>query len=180
MNLKHYSVTRPVTILAAGLAFLSANAATTDQPTQAYEMRAYLGWPGSGRELVAGRYSDAINAARKHRRKNGEIGLLANTNLCVAYTVTHRFEEADKACSKALTLAHSDNAGHRFRGLESATAESVALSNRGVLHAVRGNELQATTDFRRAARMNRSWNGPAQNLAYLGQGKVARIEITAR
>ena len=77
--------------------------------------------------------------------------LIGATNLCVAYTLTGAFKEAAKACDRALTLARTfDPPTARGIALDSPSAR--ALSNRGVLRALRGDAVGAMSDLRAAGK----------------------------
>jgi hypothetical protein len=138
-------------------------------------MGSYSNAPG-GKAIEAGNYDAAIVLASiPIARHDLEGALIAETNLCVAYTVKRELDRAYEACAKALTLARRvDNAtAARFRS--AATAR--ALTNRGVLRAVSGDTLGAAADFREAARSSGNWTAPSRNLAYLESSPTHRVAL---
>lgn len=137
-----------------------------------YEMNIYLGGAGSD-DLLAGRYEEAVEKAASVRAEDRYDGLAAVTNLCVAYTVTRRFDDAEQACRAAVREARTLEIvpGSRFPRRDD-TAK--ALSNLGVLTAVRGDVTEATARFQQAARID-AWEGALRNLAYIESGTIERI-----
>ncbi len=140
---------------------LAASAAAAEESR--YEMAFYLERPG-GAEIAARDYDAAIETAERHRSLGSADALVAATNLCVAYTVRREFAAAERNCDRAVDLARRDD---RASLLRRATATAKALNNRGVLRAVRGNGLGASTDFRRAAARAGTWQAPERNLLAL-------------
>jgi Flp pilus assembly protein TadD len=132
-----------------------------------YEMTFYDARPG-GAEIVSGDYDAAIAAARRGQALDADSRLVAATNLCVAYTVQRAFAEAEKSCGYAVNLAITADRRPRLRRGESAGAK--ALSNRGVLRALRGDAERAFADFRRAALNAPAWGVPERNSQALGNG----------
>ena len=131
-----------------------------------FELGYYEDWPG-GKELAAHDYAAAIAAAsRSGSSADPLIALIGSTNLCVAYTKTGAFKEASKACDAAVTLARSVDSP-LVRSLSRDSATSRALSNRGVLRALRGDAARATSDLRAAQKSFGSSEVPARNLAHL-------------
>jgi hypothetical protein len=157
-----------------GFAAFSVASVASAASAAALEMGSYSNAPG-GAEIEAGDFDAAIvSASNPSWRKGVEGALIAETNLCVAYTVKRELEGAFAACEKALTLARRvDKAtGARFR--ESAAAR--ALTNRGVLRAVTGDSAGAADDFREAARSSK-WAAPSRNLAYLESSPTHRLAM---
>ncbi len=141
---------------------------------RAFEMKAYVDYPG-GRDLIAGNYAKAMQAAKRDTDRTGDAGMIANTNLCVAFTKSRRFAEAEAACNRAVTLAERSgvSAPRLQYGNVNRRYVAIALSNRGVFRAVSGDPRAATQDFREAASIARAGADlPRRNLAYL-QGTTA-------
>lgn len=149
-----------------GMAALATTRAGAAEP---FEMVSYANAPG-GAEIAAGDYDAAIAAASSRLwRLNTESELIANTNLCVAYTVKGEFDAAEKACADALSVAKSVDRAGRTSGRRMTTGEATAraLTNRGVLHAMAGDGLLAAADFEEAMRMSGAWTVPGRNLEQL-------------
>ena len=95
-------------------------------------------------ELVHGQYDRAITlleiAASKSNRTNRDFGAITN-NLCVAYTRTADFARAQSHCNRAVDFAYPPG---------------LALNNRGVLLALRGDIVAAAADFEAAKRRRES------------------------
>lgn len=159
-------------LLLSGLLTSSALLAPFSPAVAAYEMEAYTNWPG-GKEIVAGDYGAAIDKAASSAHASSWVGLVATTNLCVAHTVRRELTAASAACERAVELAKREDAavGSRF-ARTSATAK--ALTNRGVLRAVRGDADGAAGDFRKAVAL-RGTEAPARNLAYLESLPPSRL-----
>jgi hypothetical protein len=136
-------------------------------------MMSYSNSPG-GEQIAARDYDGAIARTSRRSWLDETTALVATTNLCVAHTVKRELTEADVACSKALSLARSADAGThgKFRR-DSATAK--ALLNRGVLRAVGGDALGAASDFRAAAGMRAVGDSAARNLAALEASPARRV-----
>jgi hypothetical protein len=139
---------------------LGANAA------EKYEMHAYTNRP-SGPDVIAGDYDQAIAAATSLSASPDLIDrLVANTNLCVAYTLTAVFDKAVPACDDALVLAKRAD-GPSSGTIHESTATMKALTNRGVLRALSGDSIGAARDFRKAVAMAGRSETPRENLEHL-------------
>lgn len=163
----------------AGGALAAATPALAEEPS--YQMSAYWDRPG-GPEVLAGDYAAAIAAASARAASTDSIAnLVAATNLCVAYTMKASLDAASTACDRAVQLATAvDTVG--IRGVRVMAATSRALSNRGVLRALKGDWTGAVQDFRRAADLSGHWSAPGRNLARLETTpayRLARAEASA-
>lgn len=158
--------------LAAGLvAAIVAGPALGAERAPAYTMTvihdAYF-----GKKVLSGDYRDAIDRIRANGDRPA-ASFEAHTNLCVAYVKSGEIDRAESACNAAVNAAHkqaeranrfvSSYEGERWREFE-----AVALSNRGVLHAVAGEPELARLDFSRALELRTSIDAPGSNLARLG------------
>jgi hypothetical protein len=157
--------------LAANCALSGAHADGTS-----FELRYYANSPG-GSELAAHDYAAAISAAfGAGAAVDAFTALIGATNLCVAYTKTGAFKEASKSCDAAVALARrADTPSARGIARESATAH--ALSNRGVLRALRGDAAGAVSDLRAAGKSIGSSQVPARNLAHLESSSAYRERL---
>jgi Flp pilus assembly protein TadD len=165
------------TIAATAMALVSSSG-LAQAPERLYEMKTYVDFP-AGRDVIAGNYAKAIKAAGRSADRRGETGMIANTSLCVAFTKTGRFADAENACTRAVSLAERSGRrpslwlySHASRQQDIATA----LSNRGVLHAVSGNAAAAARDFREAARLVRA-DAPRHNLARLEASMAENVAM---
>lgn len=141
-----------------------------------FELRYYANQPG-GNELAAHDYAAVIAAASWAERAGDPLtALIGSTNLCVAYTMTGALKRASKSCDAAVTLARQFDApaAHKLTP-DSATAR--ALSNRGVLRALRGDLLGAVSDLRAAGKGVGSSPLPTRNLAHLESSPVYRERV---
>lgn len=127
-----------------------------------------------GEDVVAGNYETAIRGILESRKAHPR-GFEAQTNLCVAYTHSGEFKEADKSCDAALValerrIRHSKGPG--FAPFQSRRVYekylAVALSNRGVLRAISGEPALARKDFVRASSLTFGLDVADANLAKLG------------
>lgn len=99
-----------------------------------------------GDHVLAGDYGTAI-ARLSGRSRRFE----ARTNLCVAYALSGELEAADRACADALAISERrarDGQASQQRAEHRDLA--IALSNHGVVRAMRGDLLGALANFARA------------------------------
>ena len=155
---------------------LATSAVAADDRQGTFEMTAIRD-AAFGGKVVAGKHDEAIEKIRSHRTRQSER-FYANTNLCVAYTVSRAFAEAEKACDDALAdmtpasralPAEKERMIRRFRAL--------ALSNRGVLRAITGDERSAREDFTAALALEVSLSAPERNLARLEARAAERVTM---
>lgn len=158
--------------LAAVLLGLLAGAPAAADVPGAFEMTV-IEDAAQGASIAAGDYDAAIE--RLERRDVGPGSRLHSltrfhvlTNLCVAHTLSGNREQASRACDDALHTIRAGVSGlpaHSLRVRSRYT--SMALSNRGVLHAVAGDFDAARRDFETADRLSRGLSAPTRNLARL-------------
>ncbi len=129
-----------------------------------------------GNKIMAGNYAQAIE---KINQKAGRYDAFSKgTNLCVAYTKSGELELAEEACEAAVVAAgeaKQKRAGGVLAGAVSFDRDrnlAIALSNRGVLRAVKGQDEQAREDFDAALALNARLSAPKVNLARLGSGET--------
>ncbi len=100
-----------------------------------------------GRSVVHGRYDQAIRRLESARPRYFR-DYAATINLCVAYTMTARFEAASGACDSAIAIGHRGAESRSSFSRDAAARDlALALSNRGVLRAVSGDDDGAAEDF---------------------------------
>jgi hypothetical protein len=158
--------------VAANCAWLLARADATS-----FELGYYTNWPG-GEELAAHDYVAAIAAASKVSVNVETTTALAGaTNLCVGYTMTRAFKEAAKSCDDAVALARSFDSP-TVRSALATDATSRALSNRGVMRALRGDAAGAAVDLQAAARAaGGAQAAPTRNLGRLESSSGYRDRV---
>jgi len=162
-----------------GLLLLVASATAQAESAQpsAYVMVVYSD-VAHGEKVLSGAPEEVI--AKLSRKKTRRLGILAvQVNLCVAYTKTKQLEQAHKACDAAITasqkearrLERSEIFGRRTT-LVAETGRAIALTNRGVLHAISGESEQARTLFELAMSLESENQSASTNLDLL-ERKVA-------
>lgn len=132
-----------------------------------------------GSSVVKGDYEKAV--ARITGRRVALNPFAGFTNLCVAYAKIGKIDEADDACDTALAIVRDPNWEHRsgvMTGYGERTRRkylALALSNRGVLHAIRGDESAAEQSFGEAIKLDQRNTAPRVNLARLEAGIPASV-----
>ncbi|MDJ0699386.1 MAG: hypothetical protein QNJ07_05975 [Woeseiaceae bacterium] len=140
----------------AGLVVMSGSASAEDNKS-AYSMAVIID-AAEGRDVRKGKYEQAIAKLTEAKRNRTDDEFARSTNLCVAYTKTGELEKAEIACDQAVML-YADN---RF---EPERYRALALSNRGVLRAVKGDVELARADFEAATEIYRLGRFTKDNLA---------------
>lgn len=114
-------------------------------------------------------------------RKQHKDRLSNQTNLCVAYVKTKQISKAAEACDSAISASESE--ARRLRRTEpfgrrsgriADTGRAIALTNRGVVHALVGETDQARTMFEKAMQLDSTEDSAAGNLARLDLRTAAR------
>jgi hypothetical protein len=113
-------------------------------------MSIYLDTPGA-ESLLAGDYKSAIRKIESRRPSDNMGSTEAATNLCVAYTLSHQWDEAKSKCDGAVIGAGASDADdvfdfHGGRNRRLATA----YSNRAVFNWLRNDRRRAVADVTRA------------------------------
>lgn len=157
---------------AAGL-LLAVSTHLANADTQQPYVMTVIADKAEGRKVIAGDYAEAIAeiTAPEARQRNS---FAVSNNLCVAYTKANDLSSAGQACADALrasrTVANAWYESDRKRG-----DRALALSNRGVIRAIRGDLDGARSDFERAVRLNDSLTAAADNLARLERQKTQTV-----
>lgn len=132
-----------------------------------------------GARVVKGDYAKAI--AKITGRRVTLNPFAEFTNLCVAYAKSGKIDAADDACDTALAIIR-DPDWERRSGVMTGYGEqarrkylALALSNRGVLHAIRGDESAAEQSFDEAIKLDQRNTAPRVNLARLEAGIPASV-----
>jgi tetratricopeptide (TPR) repeat protein len=103
----------------------------------AYEVQVLTGSGSESKALEDGNYEVAIKRLERRTQHNSPATDIQLTNLCTAYVVTGRFDQARDVCDRAVE-ADGDYVG-------------TAFNSRAVLNAVTGDYIAALDDFERAA-----------------------------
>ena len=120
--------------------------------------------------LIMRKKYDVAIARLERRDRRGLQGFYTATNLCVAYIKTTALDNAERICTDAVDSIEAVLAA-RSRVDSGAELTSIrrylalALSNRGVMHAVTGRDAEAQADFEAARDIESRLEEPAINLA---------------
>jgi Flp pilus assembly protein TadD len=136
-----------------------AHEVATEPRASGYQMAAVID-RARGNVVLAGDYGKAIEDLGGESGKRFE----ASTNLCVAYTMTGNLEKADSECAAALELSEKSAVRRDI---------AVALSNLGVVKAVRGDLGGARKDFNRALEINAGLRQASENLQLLHEANAS-------
>jgi hypothetical protein len=133
-----------------------------DETAGGYEM-SYIANQAHGNHVAEGRYQRVIDglAGTSHDP------IVKYLNLCVAQTMASRYPDARRSCNRAVELSEgaARSAPDDLRDEHHANW-AVALSNRGVLRAIRGQQ-GAEDDFRQAIELQAQSEVAGRNLARL-------------
>lgn len=154
---------------------LACTPAWSDPGTLKYTMTV-LRDTAYGVKIMEQDYEQAID---KINQRSGRYDKFSKgTNLCVAYTKSGELDLADEACNAAVVAASNAKLDRPSGAFSNAVYEArlrnlaIALSNRGVLHAVTGKSEKARDDFDAALALETRLAAPKVNLARLGSGKT--------
>ena len=150
----------------------AVSAQAEEQSTNGYIMTVYSNM-AHGRTILDGSEKKAIS---KLARDNGARVryLEGQINLCVAYTKTRQVRKATEACDAAIEQSLNDakrikrsSSFGRYAVQIANTGRAIALTNRGVLHAIAGEEAQARAKFESAMELQSTEQSARENLALL-------------
>ena len=115
-----------------------------------------------GRKVVYGSYDRAIALLESKATHRDQFA--KSTNLCVAYAKSKMLNEATVECEAAVAMlqAKQQHIAVREEKRRVHADLAVALSNRGVLHAVSGDKALAKRDFERAIELDASKRSTAE------------------
>lgn len=137
------------TMCALSLA-VACTPAWSDTGKPNYEM-AFFTDSAQGSTILRGRYDQAIE--KINTKVDAGRDLHVKTNLCVAYTKSGNIGAAEVACEEAVVAAKTFRKVRRSELSYETPAQArarymaIALSNRGVLNAVKGDLKAARADF---------------------------------
>ena len=130
-----------------------------------------------GRQVLQGKYEDAIRNIKPSQR-GAYARYYAANNLCVAYVMTRNIDAAATACNDAITAIRGivDRQPGTAKRSDIARTQrkflAMALSNRGVLNAISGDEERARKDFTQALALEAGLPAPASNMARLSSADL--------
>lgn len=121
-----------------------------------------------GQTFLSGEYEKGIAKIQSYIARRAE-SFAAKNNLCVAYTLTGKFDQAAPACEAAISKSKQNGRQENspLNPYDDSRDLALAYSNRGVLRAVSGDIEGAIQDFEYAAEVNTDLVAAAENLAYL-------------
>lgn len=135
-------------LVAIGFAMVASTAIADDAPK--FTMTVFED-VALGADIIAGHYDKAIDAASVDMSKNDVIRI--ESNLCVAYAKTGEIERAERACDAAIAAIRAKKSFYRYRLSDESAGHArkrfmaIALSNRSVINAVKGDYAAARKDL---------------------------------
>lgn len=171
---RHKALEASRKLTATILLLVSASALAEQASPSAYQM-AVIKDEAYGRVLLSGDYGQGIAKISSYSSKRAKTFAVKN-NLCVAYTLTRKFEHAGPACEAALAISEQ-YARYDYWPTSPYTSrdQALAYSNRGVLRAVTGDFDGARQDFEFAARVDTNRATAAANLAHLKSRQATAV-----
>ena len=137
----------PVALLASVFSLTNARA---DVPADTLVMSVYLDSVGAD-TVLAGDIPKAITQIEKRHAWSSMDTLSADTNLCVAYTLAHRWDEAKSRCDASIAGARLHDADDVYDfGAAREKRMAIAYSNRSVLEGLHNEKEKALADVARA------------------------------
>ncbi len=166
-------VRKPVTIFALSLGLLVALSAQAAERSHDNYVMMFYSDLSHGDTILRGAPERAIT--RLSRRLDGRNTVVADQiNLCVAYTKTKQIDLATRHCDAAVAESSRVADRHRSSGTfarqearAAMTDRGIALTNRGVLHALRGESDEAAKLFEMAMTAEATEEIAQKNLARL-------------
>jgi hypothetical protein len=157
----------PIAVLASALSLGNAQAQTG---AKALVMSVYMDAIG-GDSLLAGNYEDAIKKIARRSPTDNLGSLAVATNLCVAYTMTHQWEEAKSRCDAAIAGARMSDADDVYDfGASREKRLATAYSNRAVFNWIHNQKRAAVADLSKAHSHAPKLEFVAQNWLALNEG----------
>ena len=165
--------TRIASLFAAMAAFAISVSSYAAETKPAYMMTAYLD-AAHGRKVVKGQYARAIDKITTSGARRANT-FESKANLCVAYTKTGEFDSAKDVCDEALAKVRKRVGTKPAQQLPRIDRIdlAIALTNRGVLHALTGDFQQARAAFLEARELKARRSAVDSNLARLSYSDPA-------
>lgn len=171
--------------LSAGFALALASTAALADGAHRFVFTAFSDAAG-GDEIIAGRYSAALDDLTGVPTSGGLDRAAIDTNRCIAYTMVVRWQEARTACDAAVREAATQQmkspASWSWMRPSADDYLAVAYANRAVMHWLSSEDAAANEDLAKAQELSPNADFVARNLVALrvhtevAQGK-ARGEV---
>jgi hypothetical protein len=177
-NSRRANCTHSPLALGAAIALAFSSGAALADGAQRFVFTAYSDAAG-GADVVSGRYQAALEELATHRDIMDHDQSAANTNRCVAYSMTLHWQEARAACDAAVHAAVEQRRSAQASWLPSSNTESlaVAYANRAVVNWLSHDDAAARADLAKARDLSPQSGFVAHNLAALamhaGMAQVA-------
>lgn len=159
------------------LCVLSAQAEETTR--DAFVMTVYSD-SAHGTAILDGQSAEVVSKLAD-QSGDGSRDLAEQVNLCVAFTKTKQLEKATAACDDAVAMSvrearRLDRTGRFGRRTTRVadTGRAIALTNRGVLYAIAGDEDKARVMFEMAMLLKSKEKSASTNLAQLERRLASR------
>jgi tetratricopeptide (TPR) repeat protein len=159
------------------LSLLSVSAAQAEEgQLDGYVMTVYSN-VAHGSAILDGK-SDKVVEKLVRRSERSDRSLASHINLCVAYAKMKQLDKATRACDSAIAV--SVNEADRLERLDTFgrrttmvadTGRAIALTNRGVLHAITGESDEARAMFEMAMQLESTEESAQLNLTRLDERK---------
>lgn len=160
----------PVALLVSALSLTNARA---DVPPDTLVMSVYLDSVGAD-TVLAGDIPKAISQIEKRRTWSTMDTLAADTNLCVAYTLARRWDDAKPRCDASIAGARLHDADDVYDfGAARNKRMAIAYSNRSVLEGLHNERDKALADVARARSLAPRLGFVAHNYTALNGGPNA-------
>jgi hypothetical protein len=154
---------------------MTFHAGVTYAGDSAYQLTA-IADDAKGKYVVDGEYGTAIEKLESQDVKH----FAAETNLCVAYTISGDDAAAKGACDNALTLIVEGKGNRSVRVYGNYRRSlALALSNRGVFRALTGDLQGAKLDLTRAVDLHSNLRQAKANLLRLEASDDVRDTVAA-
>lgn len=156
--------------LAAALALAMASGTALADGAHRFVFTAYTDAAG-GAAVVAGRYRTALEELKSHPDAVDLDPSAANTNRCVAYSMTLQWREARTTCDAAVREASEQriNVPTWLGWTRESQDECLALAyaNRAVMHWISRDQAAAQSDIAKARELAPQADFVARNVAAL-------------
>ncbi len=159
------SLTAKLGASVASLLIVMAGPLVHAAETQSAYVMTVIADKAQGEQVVSGNYQEAIAAITSSLMRQKDTFAVSN-NLCVAYTKSNDLANANQHCSEAIRMSKKKY-GPWYAAARIRTDQALALSNRGVIRAITGDEDGAREDFQLAIKLGRHLSAPGENLARL-------------
>ncbi|KKO44541.1 hypothetical protein WG68_14655 [Arsukibacterium ikkense] len=136
---------------AVALSVLASSPFLASAASNGYKMVLIEDTPGVT-TIQAGQLQQGISEVTSYRGADADSFSL-HMSLCVAYSRLNQLDQAQSACSKAVSLAQSTPAIPSDAKRE---MRALAYSNRGVMHVLANDRVAALDDFKRAVSLKTS------------------------